>query len=133
MQDGKLNWQLKGKGFGGLFSYGERLLGNLSEYKKFVCMDARTGKTLWAKTSFWIDYFYSHFDGKFAYCCEPNGNKSGTYIFCCVNLDDGKILWQHTLDGKEVSEVDFERGRYYIQEDYSTAKCFDLKTHKRIW
>jgi len=133
MQDGKLNWQLKGKDYGGLFSYGERLLGNFNGNNRFACLDAKTGKTLWARNSFWINYFYSHFDEKLAYYSEPKKDNTDNSIFSCINLDDGKILWQHTLDGKEVSDIDFERGKYYIQEDYNTVKCFDLKTHKRIW
>jgi len=135
LKDGKLIWQYqdKGKGFGDLFSYGERILGNLEENGKFVCLDLNTGKTKWQNTIFRLSYFRSHFNGNLAFDCQHIKEYSGNQIFNCVNLDNGNILWSRVLGEKEVSEVDFEKGRYYIQEDYSTVKCFDLKTHKRIW
>lgn len=133
LESGILLWQLKGLKFRLLFANGNILLGYSDFSGPTLCINAVTGKIMWSIKSLRFDYYYSHYRGNFAYVVDQILNESDKYSLYCVNLNTGKVIWEKNIGSSLISDIDFERNRYYIRNNDKINTCYSLISHIKIW
>lgn len=94
----------------------------------YVCLDAKTGKTVWKKRLASLNASSPAYSRGVLYSVSLSPGQA-----LAVRARDGKVLWRKPLDGRAESSPLVRGGRIYFGDESGQLLALDIKDGSTIW